>query len=297
MIKRENLRIRDPYVVAHEGTYYMYGTINEDKNDKNLYVFCSKNLEDWEEGKVIFTLAPDSWAETDLWAPEVHLYEEKFYMFISIKGKNGLRGTQILVSDTPDGRFIPLKNAPQTPHDKSCIDGTLYVENGTPYMVFSSDWPDNFEKDKGCYVGKISAIELTKDLKDSVGEAFLLFESDEAPCSKKAPAVHEYLGETVTRYGSDAPFIQKLSNGNLFLTWSPIPDMNYIVAAAISENGIKGEWKHLDKEIFDKNGGHAMFFTDFEGKRKMCIHHPERYPDERALFIDVIEENGEIKIK
>ena len=297
MIKRENLRIRDPYVVAHNKTYYMYGTIGEDKNEKNLYVFRSKDLENWEEGKVIFTLSPDSWAESELWAPEVHLYKGKFYIFISIKGKNGLRGTQIAVSDTPDGIFIPLNNKPQTPPDKSCIDGTLYVENDTPYMIYSSDWPDNYESDKGCYVGKISAVELTEDLSEIVGEPFLLFESDEAYCSKKAPAVHEYLGKTISRYGSDAPFVQKLSNGNLFLTWSPIPDMNYIVAAAISENGIKGDWKHLEKEVFYKNGGHAMFFDDFEGNRKMCIHFPERYPDERALFLDVIEEDGVIKVK
>ena len=97
----------------------------------------------------------------------------------------------------------------------------------------------------------------------------------------------------VTRYGSDGPFFTTLSDGRQLMTWSPIPGMNYVVLAAISESGsIRGPWKHYDKPIFDKNGGHAMFFDDFNGQKKMCIHWPERYPDERALILDVVEKDG-----
>jgi len=89
----------------------------------------------------------------------------------------------------------------------------------------------------------------------------------------------------------------RLSDGTLFLTWSPYPVDHYIVACAISDNGsIKGKWQHFDTPLFDKNGGHAMFFDDFEGNRKMCIHCPEQPPLERALIMNVKEENGTIKI-
>ena len=74
-----------------------------------------------------------------------------------------------------------------------------------------------------------------------------------------------------------------------FLTWSPYPIDHYIVAGAISESGsIKGPWKHYDTPLFDRNGGHAMFFDDSEGKKKMCIHCPERPPFERALILDIL---------
>lgn len=285
-MKTNEIRIRDPYVLVHNGCYYMYRSDSE----KNVYVHKSEDLKNWDEGKTVYTLNGNLWAYKDVWAPEVHFYRGKFYMFVSLLGKNGLRGTEINICDTPDGVFKPISNGPATPKDKSCIDGTLYVENDVPYIVYSADWPHNFDAENDCYVGEIWAKELSEDLKTGAGDPFLLFKSNEAPCSKN-PAIHEYEGKTVTRYGSDAPFIVKLSNGMLYLTWSPIPNNNYIVAGAVADS-IKGKWHHIKTPLFDKNGGHAMFFTDLEKNLRMCIHCPERTPDERALFIKVNEENG-----
>lgn len=297
MLKTEDIRIRDPYIVPQDGAYYLFGTIGEDRGEKNLYVFRSTNLTDWEEPKVIFTLAEDSWGLQELWAPEVHIYKGKYYIFVSILGKHGLRGTQIAVSDTLDGMYTPITNKPCTPFDRSCIDGSLYVEDGTPYMVYSADWPDRYNAELDLYIGEICAVQLTEDLTDMVGEPFQLFSSLDAPCSKVAPTVHGWQGKTIRRYGSDAPFIQKMPDGSLYLTWSPIPAGNYIVGAAISRSGkIRDTWEHIEKPIYDRNGGHAMFFNDLEGKRKMCIHYPERYPDERVLVLDVEEENNRIKV-
>ncbi len=305
-MKLDEIRIRDPYIVAHDGFYYLFGTFLCNIADRSLRVMKSCDLIEWDSPKVIFTLPENSWATNndnvknfcDIWAPEIHRYNGKFYLFVSLLGRDGKRGTQIAVSDTVDGIYEPIVNAPSTPMADSCIDGTLYVENGTPYMVYSADWPFNFTKEKNCYVGKICAAELSSDLCAPIGEPFVLFESDSAPTSASRPSVHEFMGETVTRYGSDAPFIIKLSNGSLLLTWSPYPDMNYIVAGAVSKDGsILSRWEHLAEPIYDKNGGHAMFFEDFDGRMKMVIHGPEAESNERTLIFDFYEENGKISLK
>ena len=298
MPKIEEIRIRDPFIVAHEGSYYLYGTIGEDQGEKNLHTFISTDLKHWSEPKRIFTLPEDSWGKEQLWAPEVHRYNGKFYLFVSILGKHGLRGTQIAVSDTSDGEFIPIINKPATPFDRSCIDGTLYVEDGIPYIVYSADWPDNYHADRDVYIGEIKAAQLTEDLREMVGEPFLLFASDEVPLSAKAVTHNKWEGKDIRRYGSDGPFLRRLSDGTLFLIWSPIPGGNYMVLGAVSENGrVTGRWKHLEPAVFDRNGGHGMFFEDFDGSLKMCIHCPERYPDERAVILDVAEESGSIRLK
>lgn len=287
----EDIRIRDPFVVVYNNTYYMYKAENN-----SVLVYKSKDLKNWEEPSVVYNLSQRSWGYKDLWAPEVHRYKGRFYMFLSLLGKNELRGTEISVCDTPDGIFLPISNKPATPVDGSCIDGTLYVEDETPYIVFSVDWPHNYNSEKDCYIGEIWAMQLSDDLKESADAPFLLFKSNDAPCSE-APNVCFYNGKTVKRYGSDAPYIQKLSDGTLYLTWSPYPGDTYIVAAAVSENNsIKGKWKHLQKPLFDKHGGHAMFFDDLDGNKKMCIHCPERPPYERALFLDVTENNKRIEL-
>ena len=290
MLKRSDIRVRDPYILYEAGVYYMYAT----SFSTSLSCYKSADLENWEEGGVIFEITDDSWAYKDLWAPEVHRYNGRYYLFVSILGKNGLRGTQIAVSDSPVGRFLPLVNRPATPIEKSCIDGTLFVKDGVPYIFYSHDWPDCYSTEKEAYVGEICAAELTPDLTEIVGEPWVLFTSDESPISRETPHRMEYEGKPIKRHGSDAPFVRKLSDGRLLLTWSPYLDGNYVVLKVYSESGsVKGTWTHAETPLFDGNGGHAMFFQDAMGELLMCIHAPERNLLERAHIYRVGEQNGD----
>lgn len=289
-----DIRIRDPFIVPYEGTYYMYGTLGETEGARSLYAMTSADLTHWTEPQRIFTLPADSWGEKELWAPEVHRYRDRYYLFVSILGRHGRRGVQIAVSDHPLGEFRCIANHPATPMDKSCIDGTLYVEDGVPYLVYSRDWPDHYVAEQDVYVGQICAVALTEDLTEMAGEPWVLFESWDAPLSANRPVRNRLPdGRRVYRYGTDGPFLEKLPDGRLLLLWSPIPQGNYIVASALSENGsIRGPWVHHTQAVFDKNGGHAMMFRDFAGRRKLCMHHPEKYFHEHPLILDIEIENG-----
>ena len=295
MKKAGEIRIRDPFVLVHDGCYYLYGTIGEPKA-RELYVHKSRDLEHWEEPTVIYTLSDDSWAEGQLWAPEVHEYRGKFYLFLSIKGKNGLRGTEISSADTPVGPFIPLTSKPATPEGKSCIDGTLYVEDGHPYMIYSHDWPDCYCEEEGAYIGEICAVELSEDLTHAVGEPFMLFSSKDAPLSGNNPHRCKYGDKDIVRYGSDGPFVTKLSDGRPFLLWSPMPGGNYVVLGAVADH-IRAPWQHIDTEVFADNGGHPMVFTDLVGQKQMAIHWPEVYWKENLRCLLLTEKNGHLSLK
>ncbi|MBE6590147.1 MAG: hypothetical protein E7643_08205 [Ruminococcaceae bacterium] len=285
-MKTEALRVRDPYILAENGIYYLYKT-NIPHVGTSIAVHTSRDLHEWSERPVtVYSLDTSTWKEGQLWAPEVHAWNGKYYLFVSVLGKNGLRGTEISVSSTPDGTFIPLANRPATPLDQSAIDGTLFCEDGRPYIVYSRDWPHCFDEGLGSYVGEIWGCELTEDLSAPVGAAFLMFRSTDCPLSASAPVRHEWEGKSVARYGSDAPFLQRLPNGRIYLTWSPIPGGNYVVLGATADS-IHGKWEHVASPVFSENGGHAMFFCDFDGQDIMCIHAPEREGDERALFLPV----------
>lgn len=307
MLKREEIGIRDPYILAVNGEYYMYSSSFEHKqlqgcDEKCLYmvVYKSTDLEEWTEPKVVFKYMPteESEIQKDLWAPEVHMYNEKFYAFMSFQSKRGTRGTYVAVADTPDSIFVLLEDKPVTPVGQSAIDGTLFIENGTPFVVYSRDWPFNYIEEKNAYVGEIWAKKLNYDLTGSNEREFRLFSSDEVPLSKETPHRIFYEGKNTMRYGSDAPFLMMLSDGKLFLTWSPYLNNNYVVLSAISESGkLKGPWKHSDKPLFDNNGGHAMFFKDYDESLKMCIHQPELEGKERLMCLEVEEKDGTIKLK
>lgn len=293
MIKREDIRVRDPFIVLEDGIYYLYATTGA----TTYSYYTSLNLENWDEGGVAFEIPEDFWAYRDVWAGEVHKYKGNFYLFVSLLGKNNLRGTQICVSESPKGPFIPLVPRAVTPLDQSCIDGTLYVHDGKPYIFYSHDWPDNYVAEKSAYVGELWAAELTDDLTAIKGEPWLVFGSDESPISKATPHHITWEGKKSMRYGSDAPWLQKLSDGSLLLTWSPYLQNNYVVLSVVSKSGsIFGPWEHLTQPLFDKNGGHAMFFRDKNDRDIMCIHAPEKNLLERACLFEVAEENGELRI-
>ena len=292
MKKLEEIRIRDPFVVTHEGCYYLYGTIDEQKT-RVLYVHKSLDLENWEEPTVIYTIDENSWAKDQPWAPEVHKYKGKFYLFLSMMGKDGLRGTEISVADTPEGPFIPISDRPATPAGQSCIDGTLYVEDGRPYIIYSHDWPHCYNEKENAYIGEIAAVELSEDLTHAVSEPFVLFTSKEVPISGRNPNPCNYKGENIIRYGSDGPFVVKLEDGRPFLFWSPMLGKNYVVLGAVADS-IRSTWQHIEPEIFADNGGHAMVFSDLSGKRYMSIHWPEVYWHENARFIPIYEKDGRL---
>ena len=81
-------------------------------------------------------------------------------MFVSFKADGVMRGTQILKAESPMGPFLVHSDGPVTPRDWSCLDSTLYVEDGVPYMVFCHEWSQ-----PGVDDGEMCVIPLTDDLK------------------------------------------------------------------------------------------------------------------------------------
>ena len=164
MIKREEIRIRDPFIYTdrENNCYYMYGTtdlVNDKIVARNTFsVYRTTDLENFEEPKVIFDGGKCGfWADRDFWAPELHEYNGKYYLFASCKADGRHRATHIFVCDTPDGQFLPLTEEPITPSDWECLDGTFWVEDGKPYVIFSHEWTQVGD-------GEIWAAELKEDL-------------------------------------------------------------------------------------------------------------------------------------
>ena len=277
MLKRSDIRIRDPFILTDTKNrcYYMYGTTDLKegtfRTGQTFSVFKTYDLENFEDGVVIFDGSnTDFWADRDYWAPEVHKYKEKYYLFASFKSENRCRATHILSSDTPEGPFLPISKEPQTPAEWECLDGTLWIEDGIPYMVFCHEWVQTHD-------GEMCAIELSEDLTHAVGEPFLLFKASEnADAAELEPDSGDYI--------TDGPFLYS-EDGRLKMLWSSTRcDKKYMVLLAESDS-IKGEWTQTRGNMFDADGGHAMLFYTLDGKRMISMHSPNPSVLERALFL------------
>lgn len=260
-MKLKEINIRDPFILADGGMYYMYGTHNWG-NSNGFPLYVSYDLEEWEGPAMAFCAPNNFWADSDFWAPEVHKYGGAYYMFASFKGETRKRGTQILKADSPKGPFLPISDGPITPENWSSLDGTFYVEDGIPYMIFCHEWTQI--KD-----GTVEAVRLTEDLSGAVGEPFTLWRASDALWKCEITDKGGYV--------TDGPFIIK-SGDKLGIIWSSFTknaEIDYVQAVSFSDNGrIRGNWKVSDNLIFKKDGGHGMVFRDLKCKEWIVLHRP-----------------------
>ncbi len=275
MLKREDIRIRDPFVLVDEKNkaYYLYGTtgLTDGYQTVNyLVTYKSNDLENFSDPIVVFN-GENFWADRDYWAPEVFFYNNKYYMFASFKSATRSRGTQILRADSPEGPFQPISAGPITPEGWECLDGTLFVEDGKPYMVFCREWVE--VKD-----GQMYAVELSNDLTKAVAEPVYLFSASN---NKYVTAFKNHKGEDC--YVTDGPFLFREGEKTVML-WSSTHDDVYCVLKAYADK-VTGEWKHEERPVFSVDGGHCMIFQALDKRKMLALHYPNECPKERAIFL------------
>ena len=268
-------QLRDPFVLQENGTYYAYGT----------GWHCWKNTSGslagpWTDIGLCVDVPED--AETNHWAPEVHRYNGKFYMFTTYySAKRKHRGCTVFCADTPEGPFCEISDGPVTPADWDSIDGTFYVDTDRqPWMIFVHEWTST---DDG--VGRMAAAKMSDDLTRLISEPVELFRADDPSWA--------------TNKVTDGCFMVTLSDGTLLMLWSNWDSAGYCVGIARSDNGrVDGKWSQDKALLFSKNltddydGGHGMIFADTAGDLWLSLHSPNNASDgrkETPVFIPVKE--------
>lgn len=296
----KDIYIRDPYILADKenGWYYLYRTSTSQNADGanigGVEVFRSRDLKQWTGPKKVFTVPEDNWITGPVWAPEVHHYKGKYYLFATLnshltwkKQKEGwppytFRGTQIFYADKPDGPFLPFDRIPHTPMDYMALDGTLWEEDGKPYMIYCHEWVQVED-------GTMHLIELKPDLSSTVGQSMRLFCASDAPW---APA-------NQPSYVTDGCFLYKTKSGKLLMIWSSFAESGYAVGIAESTTGkVAGPWKQHPEPLMEENGGHGMLFHKFDGTLCLVLHQPNS-PDgqERARLFEIEDTGDTLRIK
>jgi GH43 family beta-xylosidase len=287
-----DIQIRDPFVVLDNGTYYLFGSTDKDiwkSRGVGFDVYISEDgLDNFDGPFPAFRPEADFWSETNFWAPEVHRYNDEWYMFATFKPKDGRRGTAILKSEGGiTGPYLPWSlnaagiSGPITPAEWECLDGTFFEEDGKPCMVFCHEWQQVGD-------GEICAMPLSNDLlrAASAEEPRLLFRASEAPWA--FPLKNRAPGSFVT----DGPFMHRGKNGALLMLWSSFgEDGSYCIGIARSESGkLAGPWKQEAEPLYKADGGHGMLFLSKEGLLYLAIHSPNKTPNERTIFVEVSED-------
>lgn len=298
-VKLADERLRDSCVWVDEATqtYYLVSAGRRGPHGRRTVVqYTSKDLVTWNGPRVIFEIPENFWTQRGIWAPELHRYRDKFYLFLTFDSDQKFpeqwrdwlprvkRGSQVLVADRVDGPFQPFDATRSTlPPDMMTLDGTLWVEDGVPYMVFCHEWVQI--KD-----GTVEYVRLTDDLSATTAEPKRLFNGSDAPWTRKS----DQYGCTVT----DGPWLYRTKTGKLVMLWTSGGRTGYTTGFAISESGkLAGPWRHQAEPIYSADGGHAMLFKRLDGQLMMILHSPNQVPKERAVLLEMEDLGDTIRVK
>lgn len=281
-MKKEDINIRDPFVLFENGKYYLYGTrgVNFGCHTGGFDVYVSEDLVHFSDPIECFNSRKHGLDREVNWAPEVHKYKDKYYMFATFTQANGLRGTYSLVSNSLLGPFLPNSRGALTPEAWECLDGTLYVdEGGVPYLVFCHEHTQIID-------GTICYARLSDSLDAIEGEVTTLFAASECPYVDRHSSGH---------FVTDGPFLYRTRSGELLMIWSSFIRDNYAeLVVRFADGRLVTSFEHLPP-LLDSDGGHGMLFHG-EGGLYFTYHTPNKSLSERPVFCRIEDLGDRIAI-
>ena len=258
--------IGDPFILYANGTYYMYAT----SASGGFKAWKSKLLDRWTELGMVYQRTSATFGDQKFWAPECHEYKGKYYLVFSAQNsKTNLHSIGLAVADKPEGPFTDyLGGKALFSPGYSVIDGSLFFDDdGKCYLYYSKDNSTNYIGDKR--VSQSCVIELSSDLKETVGDPILLTTPTEAWELKSGSVIW-----------NEGPCVFK-RNGIYYLMFSAnyYAAASYCVGYATSSSPTGPFTKPKNNPILQGDGkltsgtGHNNYFLSPDGTEMYTVYH------------------------
>lgn len=135
----------DPAPMVLGDTLYLYTTHDEDELINNFYTmfdwrcYSTRDMVNWEDHGVVFSLDDIAWADDRAWAPQAIERSGKFYLYCPVHKKDGGMAIAVGVSDSPTGPFKDLGEPLVDEGDWNDIDPTVFIDDdGQAYLYFGN---------------------------------------------------------------------------------------------------------------------------------------------------------------
>lgn len=301
----DSLKMSDPFILPDNTThtYFLTGS--------NGAIWKSSNLKTWQGPFNVAQIDTNSWmgVKPMIWAAEIHKYKNRYFYFATFTNSRVIidsipfryniprRASHILVSDKVEGPYKSMNNRNYLPSNEATLDGTFWIEDGVPYMVYCHEWLQIID-------GTMVAIQLKPDLSDSEGKPFTLFRASDAPWAKELNSIGEITNNRKTPgWVTDGPYLFKTKTGRLGMIWSSWGDKRYALGVAYSQSGkLKGPWIQEPEPLISNNSGHGMLFRTFEGKLLMSLHYQSSDPKNpqrsfrKPMLLEVDDSGDSLKV-
>jgi GH43 family beta-xylosidase len=275
----------DPWVTYEDGFYYYMNTTG-----RNLTIWKTRNMADLgtAEKKVVWTPPATGPYSKEIWAPELHRIQGKWYIYFAADaGSNDNHRIWVVENASADplqGEWT-LKGKVADSSDKWAIDASVFENAGKLYMVWSG-WEGDTNGVQSIYLASMSnpwtitgprlRVSTPQYPWEKVGDLDLQKPFVELPHVdvNEGPEILQHEGKIFLVYSGSA-------------CWTNYYALGMLVASADSNLMDPASWKKLDQPVFRQNPeasvygtGHNSFFQSADGKTDWILYHANPAPNQ-----------------
>ena len=268
----------DPWVVYWKGFYYY-----SNSSGTNLTLRKTADITDLRhaEKKAVWTPEPGHGWSKEVWAPELHRWGNKWYIYFAADaGDNSSHRIYVVENekDDPIQGTWTLRGEVNTPDDHWAIDPTIFELHGQHYLVWSG-WkgPDDGEQD--LYLAHMSNPWTLDSPRTLISKPTLPWETH-----GDLPGRHVNVNEgpEFISHG-DKMFIVFSASG----CWTDFYELGVLEAKVTADPLDANSWAKIDHPFFTTDPGagafgpgHNGFFKSPNGKEDWIIYHANPGPHE-----------------
>jgi GH43 family beta-xylosidase len=265
----------DPWVIFHNGMYY---ATHSTGNSLKLYRTPRINELAKAESKVVWTPPATGMNSKEIWAPEIHRINNKWYFYYAADdGDNHHHRMWVLENDNEDplaGNWVD-KGQLALPDDKWAIDGTIFEHEGSLYLLWSG-WEGDVNISQNIYIVRML------DPWTPAGDRVLLSKPELSweikGASEDLPVVNE--GPQFLRHGERLFIIYSASG-----CWTDDYSLGMLEAHEDADLLNPASWRKSQQPVFTKSAeakafgpGHNSFFKSPDGREDWIIYHANPEP-------------------
>jgi GH43 family beta-xylosidase len=265
----------DPWVISDNGFYYYMNSMGS-----NLTVWKTRDITDLAhaEKKVVWTPPASGPYSKDLWAPELHRLDGKWYIYFAADaGRNESHRIYVVENDSADplqGEWV-FKGKIADATDKWAIDATVFEDKGQRYILWSG-WEGDSDGEQRIYIAHLKdpltidsarvTVTYPKYPWEHVGDLLNRAEM---------PHVDVNEGPEILQHGEDVFLIYSASG-----CWTDYYALGLVRAKSGTNLLDPASWSKAQYPVFSEyplgavyGPGHNGFFKSPDGKEDWIIYH------------------------
>ena len=272
----------DPWCIYKNGYYYYTNTTGN-----NITIWKTKSIATLRtaQKKIVFTPPKTGPYSKEIWAPEIHWLQGKWYIYFAAdSGNNFHHRLWVLENSAADpmkGQW-KMKGMLTTPDDKWSIDGSVYEHRGKLYLIWSG-WQGDANGTQDIFIAAMKNPWTTEGERVKISTPELHWETHgDLNNPNDVPHVNVNEGPQILQH-ADKLFLIYSASG----CWTEYYALGMLTASAKSNLLDANSWKKSAEPVFKKSiknkvyaPGHNSFFKSPDGKQDWILYHANSQPNQ-----------------